>query len=54
MTIYEQAMKFEIEGKKLYEEMAADTPDAALKGVFQKLADFEDNHFQVFKAMAEK
>jgi len=54
MSIYEKAMKMELEGKEMYEEMLSKTTDAGLKGVFAQLAQFEDNHYQVFKSLADK
>jgi len=54
MSIYEKAMELEKEGKEMYEKMGAEATDAGLKGVFQRLAAFEQNHYDVFKALAEK
>jgi len=53
MNIYEKAMELELEGKKMYEEMLAQTTDDGLKGVLKALAEFEQNHYDVFAALAE-
>ena len=53
MSIYEKAMELELEGKEMYTKMGAEAADQGLKGVFQKLAEFEQNHYDVFKALSE-
>lgn len=53
MGIYEKAMELELEGKQMYEEMLSKTTDAGLQGVLRTLADFEQNHYDVFSALAQ-
>jgi rubrerythrin len=54
MDVLKVAQEMELEGKAYYEKMATETPIAELKGVFQFLANEEQHHFDLFKALDGK
>ncbi|MCP4566003.1 MAG: ferritin family protein [FCB group bacterium] len=51
MNPFEYAMNMEMDGKKYYEEQASKMSEPVLKRIFTELADDEDRHYQIFKAM---
>lgn len=51
MNVYEFAMKMELDGKTFYEEHAAKIENAQLKKILIELADDEQKHYNIFKAM---
>ena len=50
---FEYAMKMEVDGKNFYEEQAALMPEPALKNIFKELANDEERHYNIFKAMKD-
>lgn len=50
---FEYAMKMEVDGKKYYEEQAELMPEPALKRIFEELANDEERHYNIFRAMRE-
>jgi len=50
---FEYAMKMEADGKMFYQEQAAVMPEPALKNIFLELANDEERHYNIFKAMKE-
>lgn len=53
MNAFEYAMNMELDGKKYYEELAAQMTDPAIKRIFEELAVDEQHHYEIFKALAE-
>jgi rubrerythrin len=53
MEILTLAQTMELEGKAYYEQLAAETEVAALKGAFTFLAVQEQGHYELFKAMEQ-
>jgi rubrerythrin len=54
MDIFEFAMQKENEAEKLYRGLADDAPTEGLKNAFSRLADNEQKHYEVVKAMQEQ
>jgi len=52
MNAFEYAMNMELDGKKYFEEQAQKMTEPALKRIFEELANDEERHYQIFKAMA--
>ncbi len=52
-TVFQTAMKSEIEGRELYKMAAEKTADTKAKKVFQMLADEEQSHYDKLLAMAK-
>ncbi len=50
---FEYAMQMEMDGKKYYLEQAKAMPEPALTRIFEELANDEDRHYQIFRAMKE-
>jgi rubrerythrin len=53
MDAFEYAMQMEIDGRKYYEEQAAAMSESALKKIYEELANDEQRHYEIFKAMSE-
>ena len=53
MDIYEYAMQMELDGKTYYEEAIDKVDSPELKKILRELADDEQKHYIIFKAMAE-
>ncbi len=51
MSIFEYAMKMEQDGRSFYLEHAAKAPAPELKRILLELADDEQRHFNLFKAL---
>src|SRR5512133_3863530 len=51
MNIFDFAMKMELDGKKYYETLAAETTVAGLKSIFTGLASDEQKHFETILAI---
>lgn len=49
MDIFDFALKMELDGKKYYEKLAADTPVAGLATIFTRLATDEQKHYDVIQ-----
>ncbi len=49
MSIFDFAMQMELDGEKLYRELADKTTNTGLKKIFSSLADEEVVHYNVFK-----
>lgn len=54
MDIFDYAMQLEEEGESLYREIAHKSLDDGLCRIMTWLADQENKHYQIFKAMKEK
>lgn len=54
MNIFDFAIEFEIENRKLYEEFAEKTANEDLKSVFLELADEEKKHEKIVRQLKEK
>lgn len=54
MNIFDFAIEFEIENRKLYEEFAEKTGNEDLKSVFLELADEEKKHEKIVRQLKEK
>lgn len=52
MNAFEFAMKMELDGKTYYEEHGSRTADPGLKQIFAELAKDEQQHYELFRAMA--
>lgn len=50
---FEYAMKMETDGKMYYQGQAAVMPEPALKNIFLELANDEERHYNIFRAMKE-
>ncbi len=53
MNAFEYAMQMEIDGKKYYEEQATAMGDSVLKKIYDELANDEQRHYDIFKALLE-
>ncbi|UCC43479.1 MAG: ferritin family protein [Candidatus Zixiibacteriota bacterium] len=53
MSIFEQAMKMETDGREYYLEHAEKQQNTALKAILLELADDELRHYNMFKAMRD-
>lgn len=53
MKAFEYAMKMELDGKKFYTEQAGRMADPVLRQIYEELADDEERHYRLFKAMME-
>ncbi len=53
MSIFDFAMQMELDGEKLYRELAEQTDNTGLKKIFTCLADDEVGHYNVFKNIKE-
>jgi rubrerythrin len=53
MNIYDFAINFEIESRKLYEKFAEESGNENLRGVFQGLAEEEKRHENILKQLKE-
>jgi len=53
MNIFEYAMKMETDGKAFYEGHAAKVNSSELKDILLQLANDEQKHYEIFKAMHE-
>lgn len=53
MNVYDFAMKMELDGKAYYEQLAAETPVAALKNIFRDLAADEQKHYEMIRTLKE-
>jgi rubrerythrin len=54
MNVFEHAMKMEEDGRAFYLEHAGKVSEPALKRILQELADDEQKHYNLFKAMNEQ
>jgi len=52
MTVFEFAMKMELDGKSYYEKQADEMTHPVLKKIFGELAGDEERHYQIFKGMS--
>lgn len=53
MDIFEFAMQMELDGAKLYRELAEKSQDAGIKRILGQLADDEHKHHAILKSMSE-
>jgi len=53
MNIYDFAINFEIESRKLYEKFAEESANENLRGVFQGLAEEEKRHENILRQLKE-
>jgi len=53
MNVFEYAMKMELDGKQYYEDSAADIDSPELKRILMELADDEQKHYNIFRAMRD-
>ncbi|MBE0597065.1 MAG: ferritin family protein [Desulfuromonadales bacterium] len=53
MNVFDFAMQMEVDGKKLYEKLAAGSNDAGLRKIFLLLAADEQKHFEIFQALQQ-
>ena len=53
MNIFEFAMKMELDGKQYYEESAAKIDSPELKRILLELADDEEKHYTIFRALRD-
>jgi rubrerythrin len=53
MNVYEYAMQMELDGKAFYEKHAAKIEEPGLKKILLELANDEDKHYNIFKAMRD-
>ncbi|MCK4573641.1 MAG: ferritin family protein [candidate division Zixibacteria bacterium] len=53
MNVFEYAMQMELDGKTYYEEHAAKIESPQLKRILLELADDEQKHYNIFKAMRD-
>ena len=51
MDVFEHAMKMEIQGKKMYEDLLEKTKDEPIKTLLRMLINQEDQHFKTFEYM---
>ncbi|MDD2309042.1 MAG: ferritin family protein [Desulfuromonadaceae bacterium] len=51
MNVFDFAMKMELDGKAYYEKLSADTADVGLKGIFTRLAEDEQKHYETIQAI---
>src|SRR6056297_1723547 len=54
MNIYDFAINFEIENRKLYEELAEKSGNEHLRGVFLRLAKAEKEHEHIVRQLKEQ
>jgi rubrerythrin len=54
MNVFEFAMQMEVDGKAYYEQLAAQSDQAGLKTIFERLAADEQKHFEIFRALKEE
>lgn len=53
MNVFDVAMKMEMDGKAYYEKLASQTELPGLQTIFNGLAEDEQKHFEIFRAMKE-
>ena len=53
MNVFEFAMQMEMDGKAYYEENAARVDDPGLKKILMELAEDEQKHYNLFKALKD-
>jgi len=53
MDIFEFAMQMELDGAKLYRDLAENSQDAGVKRILGQLAEDEDKHYEILKSMSE-
>ncbi len=53
MDIFEFAMQMELDGAKLYRELAEKSQDAGVKAILGQMAEDEDKHYAILKSMSE-
>ena len=53
MNVFDFALKMEIDGKRFYEKLAAESADNGLKNIFLRLAVDEEKHYQIFLELKE-
>ena len=53
MNVFDFAMQMEVDGKKLYEKLAAESSDAGLRTIFLMLAADEQKHFEIFRDLQQ-
>jgi rubrerythrin len=51
MNVFDFAMKMEVDGKAYYEKLARETPLPGLRAIFTRLAEDEQKHYEIFKAL---
>ena len=51
MSVFDYAMKMEIDGKAYYEKLARQTSLAGLRTIFTRLAEDEQKHYEIFRAL---
>ena len=51
MNVFDFAMKMEEDGKTYYEKMAAETSNSGLKTIFNRLAEDEQKHYDIFQEL---
>jgi rubrerythrin len=54
MNVFEHAMKMEQDGRAFYLEHAAKITEPSLKRILEELADDEQKHYNLFKAMNDQ
>ena len=53
MNVFDFAMKMELQGKTVYENLAASTKLAGLRTIFSGLAADEQKHYEIFRGLKE-
>ena len=53
MNVFDFAMKMELQGKTVYENLAASTKLAGLRTIFTGLAADEQKHYEIFRGLKE-
>ncbi|MBN1578211.1 MAG: ferritin family protein [Chitinispirillaceae bacterium] len=53
-TVWQLAKSIEVEGKKMYEELARDAPKREIAGVFSALAGEEQRHYELFDKLEKR
>jgi rubrerythrin len=51
MSVFDFAMKMEIDGKAYYEKLARQTSLVGLRTIFTRLAEDEQTHYEIFRAL---
>ena len=51
MNVFDFAMQMEVDGKRLYEKLAAEAGDAGLNTIFLRLAEDEQKHYEIFQGL---
>lgn len=54
MNVFDFAMKMELDGKALYEKLAAESAPEGLRKIFSELATDEQKHYDIFKKLKER